>query len=36
MAQWMDRPVDGAPGGETFCGFRITVDYPSEAALFER
>lgn len=36
MAQWMDRPVDGALGGETFRDFRITVDYPSETAVFER
>ena len=36
MAQWMDRPVDGALGGEAFRSFRITVDYPSETAVFER
>ena len=36
MAQWMDRPVDGALGGETFRDFRITVDYPAETAVFER
>lgn len=36
MAQWMDRPVDGALGGEAFQGFRITVDYPGETAVFER
>jgi hypothetical protein len=36
MAQWMDQPVDGALGGETFRGFRITVDYPAARAVFER
>src|SRR3546814_17047659 len=36
MAQWMDQPVDGALGGETFQGFRITVDYRAETAVFER
>ncbi len=36
MAQWMNRPVDGALGGETFRDFRITVDYPAETAVFER
>ena len=36
MAQWMDRPVDGALGGNAFRDFRITVDYPSAAATFER
>lgn len=36
MAQWMDRPVDGALGGNAFAGFRITVDYPSATAVFER
>lgn len=36
MAQWMDRPVDGALGGETFRSFRITADYPSETAVFEQ
>ncbi|MGN7724520.1 hypothetical protein ACTJIL_01705 [Luteimonas sp. 22616] len=36
MAQWMDRPVDGALGGEAFRGFRITVDYPAETAVFEQ
>lgn len=36
MAQWMDRPLDGALGGETFRDFRITVDYAAETAVFER
>jgi hypothetical protein len=36
MAQWMDQPVDGALGGETFRGFRITVDYASGTAVFEQ
>lgn len=36
MAQWMDRPVDGALGGNAFQQFRITVDYPSGKAAFER
>ena len=36
MAQWMDRTVDGALGGNVFAGFRITVDYPSATAVFER
>src|SRR3546814_5751462 len=36
MAQWMDQPVDGALGGETFRGFRITVNYRAETAVFER
>jgi hypothetical protein len=32
----MDQPVDGALGGETFRGFRITVDYASGTAVFEQ
>ena len=36
MAQWMDQAVDGALGGNAFRDFRITVDYPSAAATFER
>jgi hypothetical protein len=36
MAQWMDRPVDGALGGEAFRSFRITVDYLSATAVFEQ
>lgn len=36
MAQWMDRPLDGALGGSAFRGFRITVDYPGATATFER
>ena len=36
MAQWMDRAVDGALGGNVFAGFRVTVDYVGERAVFER
>ncbi|HET7656497.1 MAG TPA: hypothetical protein VFK18_05885, partial [Luteimonas sp.] len=36
MAQWMDRPVDGALGGNVFAGFRVTVDYVAAKAVFER
>jgi hypothetical protein len=36
MSQWMDQKIDGALGGNAFAGFRITVDYLSEAATFER
>ena len=36
MAQWMDKPVDGALGGEAFRSFRISVDYPSATAVFEQ
>lgn len=36
MAQWMDKPLDGALGGNAFAGLRITVDYASETATFER
>lgn len=36
MSQWMDRRVDGALGGNALAGFRVTVDYPSETATFER
>ena len=36
MAQWMDRPVDGALGGNAFASFRVTVDYVEAAATFER
>jgi hypothetical protein len=32
----MDRPVDGALGGEAFRDFRITVDYAAETAVFEK
>jgi hypothetical protein len=36
MGQWMDRQIDGALGGNAFAGLRITVDYLSETATFER
>jgi len=36
MAQWMDRPVEGAIGGNGFRFFVMTVDYPGAAAYFTR
>lgn len=36
MAQWMDRPTDGALGGSALQYFRVTVDYPNAVAVFER
>lgn len=36
MSQWMDRRVEGALGGSALQGFRVTVDYRSETATFER
>lgn len=36
MAQWMDRPTDGALGGNALRFFRVTVDYPGAVAAFER
>ncbi|MBB5208657.1 hypothetical protein [Chiayiivirga flava] len=36
MAQWMDKPLDGALGGNALAGLRVTVDYASETATFER
>ncbi|MBF5046449.1 hypothetical protein FGE12_28810 [Aggregicoccus sp. 17bor-14] len=36
MAQWMDKPTEGALGGSALHYFRITVDYPGARALFER
>ncbi len=36
MAQWMDRPIDGAIGGSGLRYFRISADYPSAVAVFER
>lgn len=35
IAQWMDQPLDGAIGGNAFDGFRITIDYAAETAVFE-
>ena len=34
MAQWMDRPVDGALGGNAFRFFRTILDYPGSTAHF--
>lgn len=36
MSQWMDRRVDGAIGGNAFSTLKISVDYPSGVAAFER
>lgn len=36
MAQYMDRPVDGAAGGSLFQYFRVTLDYPNARAHFRR
>lgn len=36
LARFMDRPVDGALGGNVFRFFRITVDYPRAVASFDR
>jgi hypothetical protein len=36
MAQWMDKPTEGALGGSAFHTLRITVDWISGGAAFER
>lgn len=36
MSQWMDQRIDGAIGGNAFATLKITVDYPSAVAVFER
>lgn len=36
MAQWMDRPTEGALGGSAFKYLRMTVDWPNAVAVFER
>jgi hypothetical protein len=36
MSQWMDQRIDGALGGNAFRGLRVTLDYPSETATFEK
>lgn len=36
MAQFMDRPLDGALGGNAFRFFTVTIDYPGAAAFFRR
>jgi hypothetical protein len=34
MSQWMDRPVEGAIGGNAFRFFKIVMDYPAAKAHF--
>lgn len=34
MAQWMDRPLDGAIGGNALRFFVVTLDYPAATAFF--
>ncbi|MBX9402139.1 retropepsin-like domain-containing protein [Lysobacter sp. BMK333-48F3] len=36
MSKWMDQRVDGAIGGNAFADLKISVDYPSATATFER
>ena len=36
MAQWMDKPTEGALGGSAFHTLRITVDWIHSRAAFER
>lgn len=36
MSQWMDKKVHGALGGSALQYFRVTIDYPSAIAYFER
>ena len=36
MAQWMDKPSEGALGGSALHFFRVTVDWITGAATFER
>lgn len=36
MSQWMDRRIDGAIGGNAFATLKVSVDYPSATATFER
>ena len=36
MAQWMDRPLDGALGGSAFRYFRVLVNYPEAYAEWAR
>lgn len=36
MAQWMDKPVEGALGGSALHYLRVTIDYPNAKAYFER
>ena len=34
IAQWMDKPTEGAVGGNVFRHFAMTIDYPHDAAYF--
>jgi hypothetical protein len=36
MAQWMDRPLDGALGGSALRFFSVVLDYPHRRAAFTR
>ncbi len=36
MAQWMDKPVDGALGGDAYRSLRVGVDWTAGTATFER
>lgn len=36
MARFMDRPLDGALGGNALRFFTLTIDYPEAAAFFHR
>lgn len=36
MAQWMDKPTEGALGGSLFKYFRMAVDWPNAVAVFEK
>jgi hypothetical protein len=36
MAQWMDKPTEGAIGGSALHYLRVTVDWPNAVAVFEK
>ena len=36
MAQWMDKPTEGAIGGSALHYLRMTVDWPNAIAVFEQ
>ncbi len=36
MAQWMDKPVEGAIGGSALKYLRVSVDWPNALAVFEQ
>jgi len=36
MSKWMDQRIDGAIGGNAFSSLKVSVDYPSAIATFER